>query len=143
MIWNTEATKKAKKVLVQDVLERSDDFVVRALKAVYARQTADERGAEITVHQNGRGFTGFDAHILSSFAKQVEKWEAAAERQFPSPLSPKQMATARKMMGKYWAQLIEVADEKAKTAPAPVVPVQAPAVLRVSPYKGRRIAEAS
>ena len=118
MSWDTEATKKAKKAAVQGALERSDEFVVHALKAVYARQTADERGAGVTVHSNGRGFTGFDAIILSSFAKQVSKWEADSERRFSSPLSPKQMATARKMMPKYWAQLIEVADEKAKAAPA-------------------------
>src|SRR5580765_2812852 len=70
-------------------LQTSDKWLIRGLLAIYAKQTADERASENTTHQNGVGFNGTDANILSSFAKQVLAWEATpvAERRYPTPLS--------------------------------------------------------
>jgi hypothetical protein len=87
--WNRE------KVL--DLLDRSDKAVWRAVHRIYQNQTAAEQTMEATVEQNGIGFNGADAEILTSFAKQYEQkgW-----------LSPKQTALARKKVKKYTRQLL-------------------------------------
>lgn len=102
------------------------EWVVRGLEAIYERQTADEKEAEATSHHNGVGFNGIDAAILSSFAKQVKAWKAKPEgARYPRPLSEKQLALARKKMKKYAGQLARIAEERAKSAQAPIpVPTQ-------------------
>jgi hypothetical protein len=87
--WNRE------KVL--DLLDRSDKAVWRAVHRIYQNQTTAERAMEATVEQNGVGFNGADAELLTSFAKQYERkgW-----------LSPKQTALARKKVKKYTRQLL-------------------------------------
>jgi hypothetical protein len=83
-------------------------FTLRALATVYANQTADEQVSQVTSHDNGTGFTGADAEILTSFAQQAERF---------GRLTPKQMALAGKRLGKYWKQLllaIEAKDQATK-----------------------------
>lgn len=82
---------------------KSDQWLYRGLKAIYARQTQAEQSVEGTLENNGVGFNGVDGHILSSFAKQ------AAYRGF---LTPKQLAVARKAMPKYASQLAKIANRK-------------------------------
>lgn len=100
--------------MIRHNLERSDKWLVRGLLAIYARQTADERMAGSTHHDNGRGFTGSDARILASLAKQVEMWQLTppSGRQYASPLSPKQLAIVRVRMAKYARQLARVVRER-------------------------------
>ena len=81
-----------------------DGFVGRAVYALFERQTNEEQNADMTVHQNGVGFSGCDAEILSSFAKFWKK---------TGFLTPKQLVLARKKLGKYRRQLAEIALEKA------------------------------
>lgn len=94
------------------MLETRDDAVGRALVALNARQTEDERAAETTKHDNGRGFRSCDARMGTSMAKQY------LQRGF---LTPKQLAYWRKpnKNGKpriacYATQLLIVAKEKAQ-----------------------------
>ena len=108
-------TKKEYKAKIQDALLKSDKAVYRALRLIFMNQTSDERASENTVWKNDIGFNGVDAEILSSFAKQVISWEDnPGSRRYPSPLSPKQMAIARKKMVRYWRQLLPFAQMKMK-----------------------------
>jgi hypothetical protein len=87
------------------LLTESDRAVERAVLAIYARQTADERAIEATTMHNGMGFGAFDAEFLTSLAKRLESGRH---------LTPEQMKHARKKMLRYTRQLIEVATLKAQ-----------------------------
>jgi len=93
------------KSTISDLLMRSDKAVERAIVLLYNRQTADEQASFATRHRNGRGFAGGDAEIFTSFARRVLSGR---------PLTPKQLAVARKpgkagyaKLAKYWRQLAE------------------------------------
>jgi hypothetical protein len=86
---------------IQEKLRENDLWVMRGLLAIYARQTEDEKNAEVTKHHNRVGFSGADATLLSSFAKQIQK---------RGSLSVKQMLWARKKMLKYAGQLAKIAN---------------------------------
>lgn len=92
---------------IKGVLARDDraarEFIGRAVYALFLRQTEGERVAGVTVEHNGRGFSGCDAEILSSFAKF---WKKAGF------LTQKQTAIARKKLMKYGRQLAEIAAER-------------------------------
>jgi hypothetical protein len=90
-VWNKEA--------IVELLMTNDRAVVRAIKVLYARQTADEQRAEQTKHVNGVGFNGPDAAFLSSIAKALPRYN--------DRMTPKQIAKARKMLPKYHRQLLE------------------------------------
>jgi hypothetical protein len=84
---------------VIELLDGSKAAVVRALKAIYARQTSDEQSAGTTKHSNGRGFNGTDAEFLSSVAAALPRWN--------DNITPRQLAKVRPMLKKYWKQLLE------------------------------------
>lgn len=70
-----------------------------AILALYARQTQDEQATEATLEHNERGFTGGDARMLTSFARQIL---------YGKTLTPKQLAVAYRKLPKYARQLWEV-----------------------------------
>lgn len=82
---------------IQALLKKSDKAVLRALIVVYQNQTPQEQHDASTIENNGAGFTGIDADILTSF---VEFYEHAGF------LTTSQLAIARNKMGKYWRQLL-------------------------------------
>lgn len=82
---------------IKDLLSRNDKAVKRALLLIYDYQTEEEKSCEETVEDNGIGFSGVDANILSSFARQLKEKEW---------LSSKQMEIARKKMLKYSGQIL-------------------------------------
>lgn len=86
------------------LLESRDEAVVRAVKGLYARQTAHERNAQATHEANGAGFNAHDARFLSDVAASLPKW---GDR-----MTPRQLAVSRKMLRKYWRQLLEIIQEK-------------------------------
>jgi len=88
---------------IQKLLDTNDLAVCRALVVIFERQTADEKASDATHDLNSIGFSGVDAEICSSFAKQYIS---------RGSLSEKQMVIARKKMKKYWKQLAEIAREK-------------------------------
>ena len=96
-------TKKSKQAFIREMVGTDQRWAVRALVRIYNNQTEDEQAAEMTNHHNGIGFTGADAEILSSFAKQVLKGRQ---------LSAKQMAILFRKMPRYARQLMEAADTK-------------------------------
>ena len=87
-----------RKTVIQSVMDVSDDAVMNALVIVFENQTEDEQRSELTMHDNGIGFSGADAEFMTSLAKQVYK---------SGSLSPKQMNWARKIMKKYWKQVFQ------------------------------------
>ena len=95
------------KQTIVELLERNDNAVLRALVVLYDRQTTEEQCTNSTKDNNGRGFNGRDASILSSFTKQ----HLSGFR-----LTPKQMFYARKYLKKYAGQLLIVAEQKAMDA---------------------------
>jgi len=91
-------------------LSQDANWAMRACEVVYQYQTASEKAAQATTQDNGVGFSGTDAELLSSFAQQIAKNRAAkAAGTFPKNyglLSPKQTALVLKRMPKYASQLI-------------------------------------
>lgn len=101
---------------IRDLLDRSDEAVIRGLLRIYERQTFDEQKSEFTKHDNGIGFSAADGHILSSFAKQVKKHQIDPNPRYKTPLSPKQMAMARARIRKYARQLCEIANQQTQVS---------------------------
>ncbi len=99
----TKITKAAKQGFIRTKLGTSEKWAKHALLLIFSFQTADEQQSETTNELNNIGFTGSDAEILSSFAKQLEKkgW-----------LSPKQMEITMKKMPKYWRQILNNSDQE-------------------------------
>lgn len=90
----TKETIKAK-------LAVDDRWLLRGLVAIYNKQTEDEKAVGVTAHDNGIGFNGVDAEILTSIAQQnIAR----------GSVSPKQLAIVRKKMMKYAGQLAKIAN---------------------------------
>lgn len=79
-------------------LETHAEVRAKAVIRIYQNQTADEKKTNSTNVNNGIGFTGADASILSSFAKQLA---------YKKCLSVKQDAILVKRITKYARQLID------------------------------------
>jgi hypothetical protein len=74
-------------------------WLLKGVLAIHNQQTIDEKSAELTKHNNHRGFTCSDAKFLSSIASQIKKGYG---------LSPKQVFVTRKKMMKYAAQCLNL-----------------------------------
>lgn len=92
-VWTKEEMK--------ELIATKDEMVRRGLLVIFALQTEDEKNSEHNKHNNGVGFTGFDAELMSSFAHQLKE---------KGYLSPKQLEMTRKKLGKYASQLVRVAN---------------------------------
>jgi len=80
----------------------------RALRVVYANQTADEQMAQATAYNNGTGFNGTDAQILSDIAEGSEKYQT---------LTPKQARFVARKLAKYSRQIASAVKPAPQTAP--------------------------
>lgn len=101
---------------IRDMVITREDAQNRALIAIYNGQTFAEKDSRATVEDNGIGFSGVDAEILTSFAEQF------LARQY---LSPKQRAILAKKMPKYAGQLWQIAvRKKGATLTATPVPTK-------------------
>jgi hypothetical protein len=88
--------KTITKDFIKNQLATNPTWAVKALVKIYERQTIDEQNSQTTKENNGIGFNGLDANILSSFAEQVNKGRN---------LSVKQMTIVYKKMPRYWKQV--------------------------------------
>ena len=95
--------KKDKIAFIRERVGTDQRWAIKGLLRIFEYQTANEQATESTNEENGVGFTGVDAEILSSFAKQINKGRN---------MSPKQMAIIYKKMPKYAKQLMNIAEEK-------------------------------
>jgi len=84
-------------------MQTSNEWLRKAVVAIYERQTLDEKQTGETKHHNGVGFNGTDASFLGSIAEQI-----IARRR---SLSEKQLSATRKAMVKYTGQLARIARE--------------------------------
>lgn len=96
-------TKTAKIKFIREKLETNADWAKRALIRIYENQTEAEKASAETVENNGVGFTGCDANILTSFAEGLKKH---------GNLTVKQMALLHKKIGKYAKQIYEMTDDE-------------------------------
>lgn len=93
------------------LLDKSDKAVMRALLALYARQTQDEKAMGYTSHANGAGFNKRDAEWLSDIARKVPIY---------GRLTPRQTAAVRPRMKFYWRQLVDIANANGMPVPQEV-----------------------
>ncbi len=93
-------TKKEKVRMIRIKLGTEVKWATKGVIRIFENQTADEQNVEETREHNGIGFTGADANILSSFAKQILNGRY---------MSNKQLALLFKKMPKYAGQLQRMA----------------------------------
>lgn len=109
-IWDKES--------IQALLRSSDEAVKKAILALYALQTADEKASRNAKVLNGAGFNKHDAPFLSDIARKLPLYSMN--------MTPRQMSRARPMVMKYWRQLAEIANSRARQSSVdPVVAHQA------------------
>lgn len=84
-------------------LRTDSKWMIKALMVIFSYQTVDEQRIEQTTLYNEIGFTGVDAEILSSFAKQIKNGRGISE---------KQINLLRIKMPKYWKQILLTAERK-------------------------------
>lgn len=90
------------KAEIVELLETNDKAVARGLIQIYRRQTADEQASHTTRVTNGRGFSAFDAEILTDIAKK--------SLNYGGTLTRGQTEYVRKKIKKYAGQLLEIAN---------------------------------
>ena len=86
---------------IYDLVQTNDTVLYRALKKLYACQTADEQISMDTHHHNGVGFNAADGKFLSSVSKFL------LNRGF---LTDKQKVATRIRLKKYTRQLTKLAN---------------------------------
>ena len=94
--------------MIKQLLHDSTKMIERSILVLYSRQTETEQSSEATMGTNHMGFTGADAKLLTSFAKQIQTSEYPEGRR----LSPRQLHWARKKIQKYAKQLAVYANSK-------------------------------
>lgn len=103
------ATKWTKEMILNK-LDTNPVMVERSLIVLYNRQTQDEQNTLATNHNNGMGFNGTDAYILSDIAKKMLVF--GKNKPEGTRLSEKQRALVVKKLRKYATQLAKVANAK-------------------------------
>lgn len=93
------------KTSIHALLDRNPTAVVKGIRALAARQTADELATHHTSHANGAGFNKHDAPFLTDILRQINAGRG---------LSEKQLAVCRNKVKRYWRQLAEIANESAQ-----------------------------
>lgn len=99
---------------IRNLLLNNDVAVARALVALNARQTADERATEATRHQNGRGFRPCHARMGTSMAQFYLRVGRLSEKQIAYWRKP--MKDGKCRIEIYARQLLEVAAERQAAA---------------------------
>lgn len=103
--YNPEKVEKPKRVWTEEeirtLVQTNDKVLYGALKKLYSCQTETEKACGDAIVQNGAGFNGADAPILTSFVGFLKK---------TGFLTYKQKALARKKLVKYTKQLTRLAN---------------------------------
>ena len=88
---------------IREMVTTNDAWAIRAILALYKRQTDSEKVEGSTNVHNGRGFNKFDAEFMTSLVAFYNKAGFLTEGQLKS---------AKRKLGKYSRQLLEIAQEK-------------------------------
>lgn len=101
----TQASEMRSKTWTQDEIKTkiqdNQEWLERAVLAIYQRQTEDEQIHEATIEHNKVGFSGVDAKYMSWIAG----WIASGRH-----LSGKHLDKTRTRMTKYAGQLTKIAN---------------------------------
>jgi len=92
-------TKKNRQKFIRKKLSTDKKWAEKAIIKLYNQQTDDEQWVEETRLKNGIGFNAIDAQLLSSFAKDIEKY---------GRLTNKQCKWAFCKLPKYWNQILNI-----------------------------------
>lgn len=92
--------QKVVQEVVKKQLEKNPRWQLKALQVLYNRQTVDEQISMQTTNHNGKGFTAFDAKVLTDLALKARS----------SRLKSYHYDTLSKRLPKYWRQIVEVSD---------------------------------
>jgi hypothetical protein len=98
-----EEQKKWTKEEIRDKINTDTRWLLRAVSAIYQKQTEDEQSSRVTNHANNVGFNGVDAEFLSQAA---ERYDSGFN------FSEKYVAALRRAMLKYSGQLTKIANGK-------------------------------
>ena len=82
-----------------------DRWLYRGIQAIYSRQTPQEQMVADTLEDNGMGFNGVDAKLLSGFARDIDMY---------GTLFDWKLTVARKKMLKYAGQLALIAKQNGR-----------------------------
>ena len=104
MSYNSCKFKYERIALLRSKLATNPKWAVKGCQRIYEYQTTTEQNSSATLEHNGVGFTGADAEIMSSFARQINAGRFVG--------SHKQMAILFKKMPKYATQLDGIAQTK-------------------------------
>jgi hypothetical protein len=104
-------SKSYTKEEIKEKLATSDRWLVHGLIAVYQYQTESEKVDQMTKHENGVGFSGCDAKILTSMAEFALKRKSNGVP-IENVLTEKQLVIVRRKMLKYAGQLYRIAENK-------------------------------
>jgi hypothetical protein len=100
-------------VLTRDLIEAkmasNDVWLNNAIVCLFRRQTEDEKNANVTRHDNDRGFNRPDSPFLTSMAKII-LWARNRGKADSEILTPRQRAKAVIRMRKYSGQLLRIAN---------------------------------
>lgn len=88
---------------IKNLLKTNDTFVIRSLIKLYSYQTLDEKKAGETKDNNGVGFNGADAAVLSQISRDMIKTYI---------ISKGQVNFVRRKIMKYAKQLTRIANGK-------------------------------
>ena len=100
-MWTPCKTKKERQAKVKQLLLEKDKAVIRAVLAIYRRQTYDEQATQATKETNYQGFCAHDASTMSMYAQQILQYGG---------LTVGQIKIARTRMVRYSRQLAEIAE---------------------------------
>lgn len=90
---------------IKELLINRRDAVERAIIVLYQYQTDKEKQQGSTIYKNDVGFNSPDGHVLSKFARYLQKGYI---------LSDNQICIARTKLLKYSGQLARISNEKKK-----------------------------
>ena len=101
--------EKMKVEEIRNLIKTNRRFTVAAILRIFEKQTSQEQASQMTVEDNGVGFSGRDAEFGSSLAKQILAWIRNKQNNIPNrydfPLSDRQVQYAQRFMAKYAGQI--------------------------------------
>ena len=112
-------TKKSMKEFICKKLSEDVLWIKKALLLIYSKQTIAEQVNRETIEYNNVGFTGHDSKFLSSVATQIKKQVEYSVENYNLPeneainraiLSEKQLSVLKRVISKYWRQVLESCD---------------------------------
>lgn len=94
------------------LLDSNPGAVARAIEVIYDRQEEDEKVVRDAVHTNSVGFNKPDSKLGTTLGKTI-KAGLVYGKSYAKCLNDYDVKRGRKMIKKYWKQILEEAERKA------------------------------